>query len=129
MARGLTASVILFLSLVPCACVSKEAAEPTGTQLASQAKESDWEQVLDYKMIQREPRDFTVGYQAEMIVGEFAKGDTFNLKSQAKLYIPNAARGLVHSEFRCSWGPAQSPRSFFTLARRRAAQTQSGSLL
>jgi hypothetical protein len=96
MVRCKTAGVILVLSVGLCACANKQAAEPSGTQLASQAKEIDCDKVIDYKMTQREPRDFAVGYQAEMIVGEFARDDTFNVKYQGRLYLPKAARGLVH---------------------------------
>ena len=52
----------------------------TDTELADQARDADCHKVIDYKIAQREPRNFTVGYQAKTVVGEFAEGDTFYVK-------------------------------------------------
>ncbi len=96
MKQSLHISAILLTAVFFCACATKHAGERTGKHLAYKAKEIDSDRVLEYKISLREPKTFTVGYQAEMIVGEFAKGDTFNVKYHGKLYIPKAAQGLVN---------------------------------
>jgi hypothetical protein len=95
MAKYAAASIVLSLSVGLCACATRHAEEPTDTELAYQARDANCYKVIDYKITQREPRNFTVGYQAKMVVGEFAAGDTFYVKYQGRLYIPKAARGLV----------------------------------
>ena len=96
MEKCIPATVILLLAFGLSGCATRHASERSGKHLASKAEEVDCDQVIDYKKTQRDPKDFSVGYQAKMIVGEFAKGDTFNIKYQDKLYIPKAARGLVN---------------------------------
>ncbi|MCP4603662.1 MAG: hypothetical protein GY847_24620 [Proteobacteria bacterium] len=96
MKKSLPISAILLTSIFVCACATKHAGERTGKHLAYKAKEIESDKVLEYQIAVREPKTFTVGYQAKMIVGEFAKDDTFNIKYQGKLYIPKAAQGLVN---------------------------------
>ena len=95
MAKYAAASIVLSLSVGLCACATRHAEEPTDTELAYQARDANCHKVIDYKITQREPRNFTVGYQAKMVVGEFAAGDTFYVKYQGSALSSRATRPVL----------------------------------
>ncbi len=88
-----TLGLLVLIALFANACAART---KNGKNLAYRAEEIQSDEILDYSISVREPKEFNIGYRAKMMVHEFAKGDTFNLDYKAELYIPKAANGMVN---------------------------------